>query len=144
MVDATPSLVSTGAISQENKRRRLLEAAPLSIPSHLFDFDVAIKLDAPRPMTMRRASMASGNGDLVSLLTDMLALPSLDEDSNPFEPTPIQDVNLVSGADAISSCVGNYDDFPPLSCESFDRNGAWFQQEASRSTVPNMAAAFAA
>lgn len=128
--------------------------APTSIPSNLFDFDMPITSLSAK--ATRRNSLASTGGDnFVSLLTDMLNFPSLHEDdSNPFEPTPLPHSKLDTSAffdilDAAPGFVGSKfsdDDleFPPLGCESAAGNMGFFKVDESREKVPNVAAAFAA
>lgn len=148
---------SSDALMKGNKRMRIMEparVAPTSIPSNLFDFDLPITSLSAK--AMRRNSLASTGGDnFVSLLTDMLNFPSLQEDdSNPFEPTPLphSKINPSAVFDIIDAAPGflgskfNEADleFPPLGCESATGNMGFFKVDESREKVPNVAAAFAA
>ena len=131
---------------------RLMEPTPLSAPSNIYDFDFSMKHDVPiEPRYSRRSSMANGNVELTSLLTSMLDLPVIN-DSNPFEPTPINELEGMclpfEAIDTTPSCVtpssnkGNdFDELAALNCES---SFSWFKQEERHSKLPNVAAAFAA
>ena len=152
MFDGTLSVISTDVCCKENKRMRHLETTPNSMRSNLFDFDAATMPDEPTKstefITMRRTSLGVGNGDLVSLISSMLSLPVIEDDGNPFEPTPIQELQDTSFGFGIDNIGGTkdkgagFEDFPSLGgCEN---SFGWFSQDESQTKLANFAAAFAA